>query len=190
MTCPVCKYEPIPSLVTFCPNCSSNLVGIKLLDSLEEQYVDIVKDKMEMAGSQIQQNKVYEERLNRKKKWNLLLCGLLFALPLSYYFCLSKKPLKKANPIIVQNDSLEIYKSRVAVNEIEIKALNRQLRAIEGTMDVREIKYKVKEGDLLYDLGLLFYNDTAAWYQIALDNKIYDVRGLPKGDTINIKYRD
>lgn len=57
-------------------------------------------------------------------------------------------------------------------------------------MDIREIKYKVKEGDMLYDLGILFYNDTAAWYQIALDNKIYDIRGLPKGDTISIKYRD
>ncbi len=190
MTCPVCNHESIPSLATVCPSCSSNLVGLKLLNTLEEQYVDLVKDKMEMAGSHFHENKVYEQRLARKKKWNLLLWMLLLALPLGYYFCGPQKIKKETAPTVLQNDSLEIYKNRVAENEIEIMALNRQLRAIESTMDVREIKYKVKEGDLLYDLGILFYNDTAAWYQIALDNKIYDVRGLPKGDTISIKFRD
>lgn len=190
MTCPVCKYESIPTLTTYCPNCASSLIGIILIDTLEEQYIDLVKDKIETEGKQIQQNKIYEQRIERKKKWNLLLLTLLVALPFLYYFFVPSKTVKETPPTVLQKDSLDIYKKRVADNEIEINALNRQLRAIEGTMDVREIKYKVKEGDRLYDLGILFYNDTAAWYQIALDNKIYDIRGLPKGDSINIKYRD
>lgn len=95
MTCPVCKHESIPSLVRVCPNCSSSLVGLVLLDTLEEQYVDILKGKMKMEGKQIQQNKIYEQQIARKKKWNLLLLTLLLALPLLYYFCAPNKPLKK-----------------------------------------------------------------------------------------------
>lgn len=190
MICPVCKHESIPSLAIACPSCSSSLVGFRLLDTLEEQYVEIVKNKVEREGRQVQQIKDLEHQLARKKKRNILLWLLLFSLPLLYYFCAPKEPQKTAIPIIERKDSLELYKTMITEHEIEIKALNRQLKAIEGTMNVRELKYEVKEGDLLYDLGLLFYNDTSAWYQIALDNKIYDVRGLPKGDTISIKYRD
>ena len=40
MICPVCQHTAIPSLATICPNCSANLVGIKLLDALEDQYVE------------------------------------------------------------------------------------------------------------------------------------------------------
>ncbi len=190
MICPVCKHELITSLAIACPSCSSSLVGFRLLDNLEEKYVEIVKNKVELEGMQVQQIKVLEHQLARKKKRNLLLWLLLLSLPLLYFFCAPKEPSNNMTPIIERNDSLEIYKAMLIEHEIEIKALNRQLKAIEGTMNVRELKYEVKEGDLLYDLGILFYNDTSAWYQIALDNKIYDVRGLPKGDTISIKYRD
>ena len=48
----------------------------------------------------------------------------------------------------------------------------------------------VKKGDTLNELAKLFYNDSTAWYQIALDNKVYDIRGLPVGDTIVLKYRE
>ena len=190
MICPICKYEPIPALATICPNCSSNLVGLKLLKTLEEQYVDTVKNKVEQEGKQVQQVKILEQQLTRKKRINTLLWLLLLSIPLVYYFCATKKPINTTPKVVVQNDSLELYKQRTAEQEIDITALTRQLRAIESTMNVREIKYEVKEGDILFDLGVLFYNDTTAWYQIALDNKIFDVRGLPEGDTISIKYRD
>ncbi len=190
MICPVCQHSAIPSLATTCPVCDANLVGIKLLDALEDQYVDTVKEKVALEGAQVQQKIEYEAQLKKKNKRNNWLLFFLFLVSLGYYF-LGQPTQKEIPPVIVQaTDSIDVYKDRLIETEKELESIHQKLAVIKSTQNIREIEYIVKKGDMLFDLGLLFYNDSPAWYQIALDNKIYDIKGLPIGDTLKIKYRE
>jgi len=190
MICPVCQQSNIPALATVCPSCDANLLGIKLLDALEEKYVETVKAKVALEGEQVQKKIEYQQVLKKKSSRIRNLFFLLFLLPILYYFFGRTKP-KTITPSVVQvTDSLDSYKKELTEKELALETLNQQLIAIRSTQHVREIQYVVKEGDRLYDLGVLFYNDTTAWHQIAVDNNIYDVKGLPVGDTLQIKYRN
>ncbi len=190
MICPVCQHSPIPFLATICPSCNASLLGIKLLDALEEQYVETVKVKVALEGELIQKKIEYQQVLKKKNSRINYLLFLLFLLPMFYYFFGRSEPKTITAPNTQMTDTLDRYKQELAEKVLILEDLNRQLVTIQHTQHVREIQYVVKKGDRLYDLGILFYNDTTAWYQIALDNKIYDIKGLPIGDTLTIKYRD
>ncbi len=190
MNCPVCRHLNIPSLATTCPNCATNLVGIKLLDALEDQYVETVKSKVAIEGEKLQSSIEYAQNLKKKNRRINGLLFLLFLLSLLYYFFGRPEPQKNVIVDLKYLDSLTIYKNKFAEKEAALTTVHQQLTSIKTTQNIRELTYVVKKGDILYDLGVLFYNDTTAWYQIALDNKIYDIKGLPIGDTLKIKYRD
>lgn len=190
MICPICQHTPIPSLATTCPSCNATLLGIKLLDALEDQYVETVKAKIALEGEQVQKEIEYHQALKKKNRRINRLLFLLFLLPILYYFFGRPEPKTIVSPNTQMIDTLDRYKQMLAEKELMLEDLNRQLVTIQHTQHIREIQYVVKKGDRLYDLGVLFYNDTTAWYQIALDNKIYDIKGLPVGDTLRIKYRD
>ena len=190
MNCPVCRHPNIPSLATICPNCATNLVGIKLLDALEDQYVETVKSKVALEGEQLQSSIEYAQNIKKKNKRIKGLLFLLLLLPLLYYFFGRPEPERIVAPDLAYLDSLTIYKNKLAEKDAALATINQALTTIKGTQNIREIEYVVKKGDMLYDLGVLFYNDTIAWYQIALDNKIYDIKGLPIGDTLKIKFRN
>lgn len=189
MICPICHHKEIPILVTNCPNCDANLVGIKMLEALEEQYVEVLKKKVNLEGDIIQQRKGLEQELRAKNKRNNWLWLLLFLTPFLYYFCGRTSPKEVEKIVEIESDSLKIYKQILLEKEAELIDLKESLDDLEKTQNIRELKYVVKKGDILNELGKLFYNDSLAGYQIAKDNKIYDVRGLPIGDTLTIKYR-
>lgn len=191
MTCPTCKQKNIPSLATKCPNCATNLVVFKKLAAMEEKYVESAKTVVSLEGELLQGKKQFQQQLGAKKKWNAFLWFLLFLLPLLYYFFGRSEPKEIVIQPTDQIDSITaIYQEKLANKTAEVAELNQTLAAIQGAKVVRELKYVVKEGDVLNELGKLFYNDSTTWYQIALDNNIYDIRGLPVGDTLIIKYRE
>ncbi len=191
MTCPTCKQENIPSLVTKCPNCSTNLIVFKKLAAMEEKYIETAKSVVSLEGELLQGKKQFQQQLRRKSKWNTFLWFLLFLLPILYYFFGRSEPKTIVSPANNSIDSITaLYQDKLVSKEAELAELNQALTAIQGAKVKRELKYVVKEGDVLHDLGLLFYNDSTSWYQIALDNKIFDIRGLPVGDTLTIKYRE
>jgi len=190
MICPVCQHANIPSLTTTCPSCSTSLLGIKLLDGLEEKYIETVKEKVALEGEMLQKKIDYHKALKKKNRWIRNLLFLLFMLPILYCFFCRNEP-KIITPTVASiRDTIDIYRQELAEKEIALDTIRKRLQTIQSTQHIRELKYIVKEGDLLFDLGLLFYNDKTAWYQIALDNNIYDVKGLTIGDTLLIKYRD
>lgn len=190
MKCPICQYDKIPTLVTHCPNCDVSLVSFKMVDALEEQYVEVVKTKVNLDGDIIQQRKSFEQELKNKNKQKKWLVFLLLLLPFLYYF-FGRTPPKETEKIVeIENDSLKIYKEMLLQQSEELKELEQTVNAFQRTRNIRELKYIVKKGDILNDLGKLFYNDSLAGYQIAKDNRIFDVRGLPIGDTLSIRYRE
>jgi nucleoid-associated protein YgaU len=150
----------------------------------------LVKSNVDLDGNLIQQKKNLEAALRKKNKRNNWLLFFLFLIPLLSYFYFNRTPDIIEKKVVVNNDSLSIYKEQLLRTQTKNMELSRQIKAIEGTRKVRQLKYVIKEGDILNDLGKLFYNDSLAWYQIAIDNHIYDVRGLPIGDTLIMNYRE
>lgn len=190
MNCPICQYDKIPILVTNCPNCDVNLVSFKMVDALEEQYVEVIKTKVNLDGDILQQRKGFEQELKNKNKRKNWLVFLLFLLPFLYYF-FGRVPSTEMKEIVeIESDSLLIYKEVLRQQSEEIVALEQTVNTFQNIKNIRELKYIIKKGDVLNDLGKLFYNDSLAGYQIAKDNRIFDVRGLPIGDTLKIKYRE
>ena len=191
MTCPVCKNKGISVLATNCPNCATNLIGLKMYHNLEEHYIDLKKEKIRIEGNLAQQKVQYEAILKKKKKRFNRQRWILLLLPIALFFFFNNYTIPALmSTRTSQQDSLLLIKTTLASRDSQLVELNHQLKTVKGTKVKKELKYVVKKGDTLNELAKLFYNDSTAWYQIALDNKVYDIRGLPVGDTIVLKYRE
>lgn len=190
MTCPNCQQENIHALYTKCPSCATNLVAYKKLAAMEEKYIETAKTVVALEGELLQGKKEYEQQLKKKGRWNFLLGCMLLLVPFLCYFFYQPPPIEVVAKPVDAVDSIQLYQTKLVEKEEQINQLQQTLADIQGAKVRRELKYVVKKGDILNELGKLFYNDSTAWYQIALDNKIYDIRGLPVGDTLTIKYRE
>lgn len=192
MTCPVCKNKAVSSSDTKCLNCSTSLLGMKLYYDMEDQFLDLKKEKIRLEGNLVQQKNQYEAILKKnRKRHNRRWLFLSLLVPLGLYLLIdNNEPQLGFMDNTIQQDSIRLLQHTLMAKESELIELNRQLSAIKTTKVRKELKYVVKKGDTLNELAKLFYNDSTAWYQVALDNKIYDIRGLPIGDTIVLKYRE
>lgn len=171
-----------------CPSCNSNLLGFKLIDNLEDKYIESHKKIVNLEGKVIQSDKEIEAITRKKNKTiGYLATALLLLIPLLLYVFWSKKETPPAPPIVekvklVESDSLDHYKQ-------ELQSAREALQHLQSTVNVRSINYQVEKGNTLHELGKLFFNDSLAGFQIAIDNKIFTPRKLPAGDTIKINYR-
>ena len=190
MNCPVCNYSNIVNSTVKCPNCQTNLTSFKTAHALAKADVDLRQEKSALVQEMEEQSIAYEAKIQKKNNiigWMTI--GFLSLVALAFFLGFRSF---KAQKMLVQKQrsSLKIHENSISDYEKQIKELSTKLNRLEQTRSVRELKYKVKKGDVLHELGELFYNDSDAGIQIALDNKIYDIRGLPVGETLTIKYRD
>jgi len=190
MTCPVCCYNDIAETSTLCPNCQTNLAPFKMVTTLAKSHADLRQVKSTLQLDLQEQMAAYDTKLQKKNNtigWMVI--GFLFVA--TFATVLGYRNFKAKNTLIQrQKNSLQFYENNVVDYKKQIEELSTKLHVLEQTQNIRELKYKVKPGDVLHELGELFYNDSDAGIQIALDNKIYDIRGLPVGETLTIKYRD
>ncbi len=183
MQCPVCKHNEISPFATACPNCDADLVQFKLLDTVEEGYINAVKERIATEGDLLELEKQQKKELSasRRRGNNYLL--LLFLLPLIYFICGKKHIPTKPKIIEVQQlDSLFFYKKKC----IE---LQEKLNKGDGH-GISSIRYIIRKGDKLENLALMFFGDKEIWKNIKEDNEIPDEHEMIPGDTIfiNLKY--
>ncbi len=193
MNCPICKHSDISELAIKCPKCGSDLAQLTMIDQLEEKYVSDMKKKVSLEGEQVFLKKAYEQEIAKyRSRFNGLLLVLLL-IPLLLRFC-------KQQPSVMVDDQPKIDELQLTVNQMnrdrvalehEVKNLKTALESCRST-SVRSVDYTIKEGDRLSELGLLFFNDMKAGYQIGNDNNIwsdYTETHLKKGRVLKINFR-
>lgn len=183
MDCPVCQHKNINPLHLHCPNCNADLAALRMIDVLEDDYVEAVKQRISMEGELVQTRQNHQRQLQDRRRRNNRLLLLLLCLPLLQWL-LGKRPppplvVKEVQQVTMDSDSLAK----------ELKQMQRQLTSLEA-QKVRSIQYVIRKGDVLESLGLLFFNDRMAGYQIGKDNGITPQQYLQPGDTLDIHFRE
>lgn len=174
MKCPVCQQEGISDIHVACPQCGSELTQFRLMEELDEQYREVLKQRVALEGEVTVTKKKAAGYQGKANRW-LLIAGLLAVLSTWLWVC-KRRPIVKNVQTVVQPDSLDYYRQELA---------GYRQRA------PREIKYVIREKDVLEDIGELFYNDKTAGYHIGMDNNIdskSERHRLTPGDTLTIRF--
>ncbi len=179
MDCPVCHHQNISEFATICPKCDSDLVQFTLLDSIEERYVSNIKQKIANEGDLVSMEKQFEKELSSTKgkiNWMLMLMMLM---PLIYFTC-GKKTVPTTVKTIPSED-----KRQLEILTSENKTLKAELSKLKAEQfNVEKIRYVMKKGDNLYDLGKMFFDNPEVWKQVKEYNDITNSRRMMPGDTI------
>lgn len=174
MMCPLCQHEGISEIHLACPVCGAELTPFRIIEELDEQYREVLKQRVALEGELAVANKATAAYRSKSGRY-LLAFGLLAALT-AWLWIYKQRPIVQKVQTIVQSDSLAYYRE-------ELTAFRQR--------SPREIKYIVREKDVLEDLGGLFYNDKTAGYLIGKDNGIetrMERRRLIPGDTLVIRF--
>lgn len=177
MTCPVCQYHEIQPVATSCPSCGADLAPFVMLEEAEQGYVQLLKNKIQLEGELLQLRKSAEQNDAKKRRRYNTLLFLLFLIPFITYVIGKKQAPPVQQLIHKECDSITYYRTHY--------------EAIRATQ-IRQLRYVVKEGDILEDLGLLFFNNKQAGIQIGVDNQINTEKQqhrLIPGDTLQINFR-
>ncbi len=189
MECPVCGNKKISPFATHCMECGTDVVAFPLLEDLEQQCVDTLKDKVALEGDMTEllqlrekDKKHYDKRMSRMY-WLLLLFPLLF------FWC-GKKSIP-VPPKIVDNpelvSSLEKMEKKNGELEIELEKTKAELLAIQST---KEIYHTVLKGETLSALAGKYLNDSERWKEIHSYNpQIKDPWLLTPGEKVLIKLK-
>ena len=189
MKCPVCHHADVHPLALRCPQCAVPLSAVRLLDGMAEHYIEREKERLEQTGQVAQKRRALERQLRTSRRWrNAWLFLFLLATGICWWFWNRPAGLPE-NTVANLRDSVQIWRHQAEQRDVVIDAIQRELASIRATGVQREVRYVVREGDYLFQLGELFYGDTTSWRQIAADNNIQHVRQLPVGDTLTIRYR-
>jgi cell division protein FtsB len=193
MNCPICKHSDISELSIKCPECGSDLAQLTMIDQLEEKYVSDVKRRVALEGEQVFLKKAYEQEIAGYRRRTNRLIILLLLFPLLFKLCKKEKPVltdQQAKIESLQQEINQMHRDKVALQH-EISSLSTALESCRATQ-VRSVNYTIKEGDRLSELGLLFFNNMKAGYQIGNDNNIwsdYTETHLKKGRVLKINFR-
>lgn len=147
-------------------------------EPIEFRFNELLREHTALKGAyQIAQKTANEQLEKTQKSANRYLLLLLF-LPLFTLLC-HKIPPPSVSRIEYSNtrDSLET-----------LRFLHQKM----GMTAKNQVKYVVKQGDMLVTIGELFFNNREAGYQIGIDNNIisdYDQKHLVVGDTLIINFR-
>ncbi len=174
MICPVCQHEGISDIHLVCPACGAELTQFRIIEELDEQYREVLKQRVALEGEVAVAKKTTAVYRGKSGRY-LLALGLMTALA-AWLWIYKQRPIVQKVQTIVQSDSLAYYRE-------ELDSYRQRAP--------KEIKYVIKDKDVLEDLGLLFYNNMTAGYRIGRDNGIdtrRERRRLTPGDTLVIRF--
>ncbi len=165
MECPVCGNTKISPFATHCLDCGTDVVAYPLLEDLEQQCVDTLKDKIALEGDMNELLKLrkkdkdeYGRKISRMY-WFLLLIPLLF-------FWYGKKNIVLPaeivdNPELVKSvEYLEVENTRL---EKELAAANAEILSLKNN---KEITHIVEKGESLSVLAGKYLKDPNRWKEI------------------------
>jgi hypothetical protein len=142
---------------------------------IEDRYKELLRQRIALEGELALARKQHTAELAQVRTRSNRFLLLLLLLPLAWLVFLRKTPPSVSErQLMVERDSLH--------NELMLVSATKK----------DSVLYVIKKGDVLADLGRLFFNDPAAGYQIGKDNGIqsrYDEYHLNPNDTLVIRFR-
>lgn len=199
MKCSVCQHD-ISTIATSCAHCGADLTQLSLLDSVEDRFVEVLKDKIAIEGKYVELQKKYDyESKNRRRQLRRLLFGLCL-IPILGFIC-NKGYFQASSPTVDTlsvNDSLKTQmvslQDSLAFYKETIESLNTQTATNTTTtatsdhpLDELTKLYIIKKDDQLGKLGKYFFGSAGVGHQIRKDNNIpyhsYK-KNLTQGDTL------
>lgn len=152
-----------------------------LQEPIEERYNDLLKKRISLEGELAMTRRQHQQELHLSDKRAYRYLFLLFLLPLTTLLCRKEiHPSVYERQIAAQRDTIQ-----------QLLQLKERIEALEKTT-VKQVKYVIKKEDDLAKIGLLFFNNMKAGYQIGKDNSIYSDyqhTHLKPGDTLLINFR-
>ena len=183
MDCPVCQHKNVNPLQMHCPVCNADLTAFRMVDQIEEEYIEAIKNRVTLEGELARRRQEHTLNLQKNRRRANRLVLLLLCLPFLQLLC-GKRPLPpvvEAAPVVSAPDSSAFYQQ-------QWQQANRQIQSLEA-QKVKTVRYVIRKGDNLESIGRLFFNDWKAGYQIGRDNKVPNEYQLPIGDTLYINFR-
>ena len=150
-------------------------------ESIEEKYKELLRQRIALEGELSMQKRHHEEALSKAKKRANQYLLLLLLLPLTTLICHRRK----------EAAMLTGYENQILAQKDSLRNLREDVRFLDKTK-TKQLKYVVKQGDMLGILGELFFNDREAGTQIGRDNGIItseQMANLRAGDTMKIIFR-
>ncbi len=171
MDCPVCHNKNISPFATHCLECNADVVAFPLLDDLEHQCIDTLKDKVALEGditalAQIRESdkKQYSKRMGR-----MYWCLLLF--PLLFFWC-AKKPIPRA--VVENTDKINLLEKENQQLKADLQAAKDEITILSNRKDTPSqidpdkdaIIHIVKKGESLSILAEKYLNDKNRWQEL------------------------
>jgi hypothetical protein len=149
-----------------------------LQEPIEERYNEVLRQRIALVGEMAILRQQHKEELQKAQKSPYRFLYILLILPLTTFLC-----GKKIDP--------SVYERQIATQRDSITQLQSEMLLLEKTK-LKQIKYAIRDGDDLSKIGILFFNDMKAAYQIGQDNGLYSDyqhQHLHPGDTLVINFR-
>lgn len=153
MTCPICQKAGINAEALICPQCNSDLSQFHLLTRMENKFVNWRKRNSILVII-----------------FSILIIGLIVIL---LYPNMDNTPIINSQNSQNKNiDSTEYYRNKYFAVSNKIDSLDKIV------VPKSFINYKVKSGDNLSKIALMFYDDVGMTNKIAKDNRLKNANRL------------
>lgn len=165
MICPICQKAGIRDESLNCPQCNSDLSQLQLIKQLENKFNNWKKVKsFILYGLSI---------------IILALIGIILYLKINYTDTL----IPNSN-VVNNTDSIEYYRYKYLSVSKEVESL----KSVDSAKVY--INYKVKKGDTLSKIALMFYNEVKMINKIASDNGLKDMNCITTNQILKIEFNN
>lgn len=162
MICPVCEKAGINDDAAHCPQCNSDLSQLHLLTQLENKF-----------------------RHAKRTNTIVFLCFSILMIALGIIFYVKNNNGKYIPPTNISkanSDSTIFYREKYFLASQTIDSLKKISEPMETVL-----KYKVKRGDNLSKIALMFYGDVTKVNKIASDNNLKNLNLINQNQILEIK---
>jgi hypothetical protein len=153
MTCPICQKAGINAAALICPQCNSDLSQFHLLTRMENKFANWRKRNSILLII-----------------FSILIIALIVIL---LYPNMDNTPITNSQKSLNENiDSTEYYRNKYF-------AVSNKIDSLDKIVEPKSfINYKVKSGDNLSKIALMFYDDVGMTNKIAKDNGLKNANRL------------
>ena len=181
MDCPVCQRQNVPPEFSACPQCDTDLRGLRLLESLRISAAQLAPSSPSISV----------QTAAKRPAW--VLPALVGAMMLTVGVVAGRIGIWPSNPLPptqIAAEALPDVQSASAVYKDSLALLRQQIAATrnlkQGEKGESGFVYVVRKGDTLHGIAWHLYGRAELAEQLGQLNQIADPRRLPIGKSLRL----